>query len=123
MTNEQLLNEAIKIGKVDTNLISDGYHTFGELYEHRVALFIALCKKIADFPEKDTIVWRSRKHSDGTEWDGWFIMGIGVRSGEQITYHLPISKWDDTEFCETRIMAPEWDGHSPEDVLKRLQSL
>ena len=26
---------------IDTNLISDGYHTFGELYDHRFALFLA----------------------------------------------------------------------------------
>lgn len=29
---------------MDTNLISDWYHTFWELYKHRIHLFIALCK-------------------------------------------------------------------------------
>lgn len=117
------VNHIIQFGGVNANLVSDGYHTFAELYEHRITLFIALCQKMADFPEKDTIVWRSKKHSDGSEWDGWFIMGIGVRQGEQISYHLPISKWDETGFCETRIMAPEWDGHTSNDVLERLKQL
>ncbi len=28
-------------------------------------------------------------------------MGIGKEKGEQITYHLPLSKWDETNFAET----------------------
>lgn len=27
-------------------LVSDGYHTFKELYEHRVTLFVALCNSL-----------------------------------------------------------------------------
>ena len=109
-------------GKIDTGKISDGYHTFDELYEHRITLFIALCKAYDD----NTFVgdvWRSKLHSDGTMFDDWFIMGIGRGKGQQITYHLPISKWKETEFAETLENAPEWDGHTPEDVLKRINKL
>lgn len=40
---QHLIEAGRKEGLVDTNQISDGYHTFGELYEHRIALFRALC--------------------------------------------------------------------------------
>ena len=102
----------------------DGYHTFGELYEHRIVLWIALCKILYNDPQYQTgqkaDVWRSKLHSDGISFDGWFIMGIGRNKGEQITYHLPISKWEETEFAETREKAPEFDGHTSDDVYERL---
>jgi len=116
MKTEQI-NKQIKEVK-DTNNISDGYHTFGELYEHRITLFIKLCSLLIT---KE--VWRSKLHSDGTMFDGWFIMGINQAKGYQITYHLPIEKWGDTEFAETLDKAPEWDGHTPDDVLKRIKDL
>lgn len=105
---------------------SDGYHTFEELYEHRITLFIALCKQINNQPYGDSrkhMVWRSKLHSDGTSWDGWFIMGIGKDEGEQITYHLPIKEWQNTEFAETLEQAPKFDGHESWDVLERLTYL
>lgn len=106
---------------------SDDYHTFDELYEHRVVLFIALCKMLYEDPQYQTgqksKIWKSKLHSDGTMFDDWFVMGIGEKKGEQITYHLPISKWEETEFAETLENAPEWDGHTPEDVLTRIKNL
>ena len=105
----------------------DSYHTFNELYEHRVILFIKLCKAFYEDPQYQTgqkaDIWRSKLHSDGTSFDGWFIMGMGRNKGEQITYHLPISQWEETEFAETREKAPEFDGHTPDDVLARLKDL
>ena len=105
----------------------DGYHTFDELYNHRITLFIALCRHMHDLlalekPEKFKI-WRSRLHSDGTAWDDWFIMGIGTKAGEQITYHLPMKMWSFTDFAESLEKAPEFDGHSSDDVLARLTAL
>jgi len=123
--NQQVLDQ-------ETGKISDGYHTFDELYEHRITLFIALCQKIQNFVYfgdtrnnlgNDKRVWRSKLHQDGTMFDGWFIMGINKAKGEQITYHLPVEKWEDTEFADTLDNAPEFDGHTPEDVLNRLETL
>lgn len=108
----------------------DGYHTFEELYEHRVALFIALCRRIW-VGHEDTLgyegshyhVWRSALHSDGTMFDGWFIMGVSKLPGRQITYHLPMSQWGECSFADTLGRAPEWDGHTPADVLTRITNL
>ncbi len=102
--------------------VSDGYHTIEELYDHRITLYISLCRMV----KKNTRlpVWRSGKHSDGTHYDGWFMLAIGSRPGEQITYHIPISRWNETEFAETYEQAPaEFDGHTSKDVLERLKKL
>lgn len=110
----------------DTGKISDGYHTFDELYEHRMVLFIALCKMRTDYIVdcgKYAYVWRSKLHSDGTMFDGWFIMGINKEKGKQITYHLPLSKWKETEFAETLKKAPEWDKHTSKEILQRIKDL
>lgn len=101
---------------------SDGYHTFTELYEHRHTVFIALCRVLVESANHNG-VWRSKLHSDGSAYEGWFILGIAKKLGEQITYHLPISKWESTDFAETLEKAPEYDGHTPEDVLNRLKKL
>lgn len=70
-------------------------------------------------------VWRSRRHSDGELAFGgdWFVLGIAKSSSFQMTYHLPIGKWGETEFAETLEKAPEYDGHTSDDVLIRLKNL
>lgn len=110
----------------ETNSISDGYQTFGELYEHRIANFIALCRNLkAGNNNKSRHIWRSKKHSDGELAFGgeWFVLGINFVPGEQITYHLPIADWNKTDFAEELPTAPAWDGHTSDDVLKRLAKL
>lgn len=112
----------ITISGVDTNRISDGYHTFGELYEHRIWLFIALCGWIREAGCGGPSMWKSRIHHDGSELDGWFIAGIGKKAGEQITYHLPDRYWEALAVIELDC-APEWDGHTSNDVIERLKRL
>jgi hypothetical protein len=102
----------------------DGYHTFDELYDHRHLLYITLSKTMTTHDELCAIpVWRSKSHSDGSMFEGMFILGIGEEPGKQITYHLPLSLWDQTSFAKNYETAPEWDGHTPEDVLNRLITL
>lgn len=106
----------------------DGYHTFGELYDHRITLYIALCKALycADVEYIPLEIWRSKYHSDGEICFGTgtqFVLGIGKEKGNQITYHVPIERWDECEFAETLEKAPEFDGHTSDDVLERLKSL
>lgn len=120
---EAILAEAQVYG-LDPGDISDGYHTFNELYEHRCMLYILLAKAIeALTPHSKDIVWRSKTHSDGSRWDGWFLLGINKEPGKQITYHLPIALWDDCRFAEELAQAPPFDGHTPKDVLKRLSKI
>ena len=97
---------------------SDGYHTFNELYEHRHALFLNLM----GFHCHDA--WISKLHHDGTKMDGWFIAGIELPTGT-ISYHLPERLWDAATFTGATIMerAPEWDGHTSDDVVSRLYKM
>jgi hypothetical protein len=120
--------------------ISDGFHTFNELYEQRNRIWIALCRindrsieQSIDFgaeqgnmpmaSDTEGKSWRSKLHSDGSSYDGWFLLGIGKEKGSQMTQHLPMSMWADTDFAETLERGPEFDGHMPADVLKRLNDL
>lgn len=114
---EKIINWLIKVTKADTNKISDGYHTFEELYEHRIRLWIALCK------ENTINSWATKRHSDGSVWKGWFLMGMFSEDGKQMTYHLPNKFWKEIPSTIKIIQAPEYDGHTPNDVLKRLKKL
>lgn len=105
----------------DKGNISDGHHTFNELYRHRRELFLALCRAV-----KDTrAVWRSKLHGEGDEqmFEGMFVVGINVEPGKQISYHFSLKYWDDVEFAKIYERAPKWDGHTPDDVLERLRKL
>ncbi len=123
---DQPENKTLVVIGEKTMEAQDGYHTFGELYEHRITLFIALAKKLYEIgtePYVDGSIWRSKLHHDGTCFEGWFILGIRTDKGKQITYHLPMSKWEETNFAQERGNAPEWDGHTPNDVLERIKNL
>jgi len=124
---------ALAFGKVDLVIegtdktsISDGYHTFDELYDHRITLYIALAKQITHQPYCDDNkfgVWKSKLHSDGSSFDGWFVLGIGKEKGKQITYHIPLGYWCVTDFAEELEKAPDFDGHSSQDVIARISQL
>lgn len=94
--------------------VSDGDHSFEELYEHRNLLFIALLKLVNNG-------WYSEQHHDGSSFDGWFVAGVELTEGEQITYHLPNKYLELVSISLTHLeYAPEWDGHKSPDVLDRL---
>lgn len=119
---EKEINEKIKqyekAKALDTNNISDGSHTFAELYDHRAKLFSIICNCYKD------IAWKSRLHSDGKypfDDKNWFIVGIKTKEG-QATYHYEMKYWDLFDIKEIDI-APEWDGHTPSEALKRLLTL
>ena len=95
--------------------VGDGYHTFNELYDHRCHLFIALMRS------NPGLSWRANNHSDGTMFSDWFVAGMDLPTGA-ITYHLPLWMWKMLDGCGmvTVNKAPEWDGHTPADVINRL---
>jgi hypothetical protein len=104
--------------------VSDGFHTFEELYDHRVTLFLALCRELKR-SGRGREVWRSRRHHKGGSpmYRGFFIMGISAEPNKQISYHLPLKRWKEASFARTLANAPAWDGHTPADVIKRLKAL
>lgn len=94
--------------------ISDGYHTFDELYYHRMILFSVILNN----PKNNYLSWKSWKHNDGTMFDDYFIVGITTEEGDY-TYHYHKDNWDLFKVKEIEF-APEWDGHKPEDITRLL---
>ena len=98
-----------------TGTISDGHHTFDELYEHRCLLFVWLMNL------NRAAAFKTRKHADGSEFDGWFVGIIRTEAGE-ISYHLPNLMWD-------MVLVPEierhdtYDGSDARAVLERLRKI
>ena len=92
--------------------ISDGYHTFDELYYHRMILFSLVCNQNK---EKS---WKSKLHHDGTMFEGDFIVGIDTSKG-QYTYHYHLEYWNMYDIKEIEY-APKYDGHKPSDITRLL---
>jgi hypothetical protein len=107
-------------------VISDGFHTMDELYEHRHALFCALTAQIfaANAKEidkkKHLTGFKSWRHSDrAMAYEGWFLAGLNLPTG-QISYHLPAQYWTLCYLPQYDI-PPAWDGHTAPDVVNRLK--
>lgn len=112
-----LLKQVLGISQSESiGELSDGYHTFNELYHHRAILFAVLCNK---FKSK---AWKSKLHDDGTMYEGMFIVGINTPMG-QATYHYDIDPYWDIFNIKERKKAPKFDGHTSNDVPERLLSL
>ena len=100
----------------DTGEVSDGYHTFNQLYHQRAVLFATIVN------EHPSISWKSFKHSDGHycfDEDGeMFIVGIDTPEGSY-TYHYHKKYWDLFK-CQELECGKEWDGHTEKDVTRLL---
>lgn len=107
------------VGKHDD--VSDGYHTFGELYDHRRALTAALMVSLVRHTQ--VAVWRSKAHhpDDDPMFEGYFIVGVDLPNGT-ISYHYKLSHWDDFRAVPEREYAPKWDqalaGHTVTRLLE-----
>ena len=96
--------------------ISDGYHTFDELYHHRALLFAAL---VNTQPWRSR-AWKSKQHHDPNEpmYEGMFIVGVDLPTG-QATYHYDLEYWDHFR-CKELDRAPVYDGHTPDEAIQRI---
>lgn len=105
----------------DMGEVSDGYHTFNELYEFRLLYNAALFNQFAEKNLYD--VHKSRRHSDG-EYpfgkDNWFIVMAELPTG-QISNHYEMKYWDLFKIPEKE-KSNKWDGHTPKDVAERLRN-
>lgn len=114
-------NSAITILKaefenVNKGDLSDGYHTFNELYHHRAVLFSVICNTHKD------LAWKSRLHDTGDMYEGMFIVGIETPEG-QATYHYDIEPYWDMFNVKELPKAPKWDGHTPDEAIRRIATL
>lgn len=114
--------------------LSDGYHTFAELYRFRMLYHAAFVNALAQhandtrFGDGQRTV-KSWKHSDGEPCfgGGWFIVvthlwdAVDGKPSGQISNHYPAADWDLFKVPEVE-EAPMFDGHTPADVLDRIEN-
>ena len=115
------INEKIEREK-NPSQVSDGYHTFAELYEFRKVYNAALFNEWARQGLYE--VHKSWRHHDG-DWcfgGGWFIV-VAVLPTGQISNHYEAKDWDLFKIPETIMAQYEFDGHTPKDVIERLSKL
>lgn len=101
----------------DMGNVSDGYHTFNELYEHRHALFLKVMQMLF-------------LHGGSTWVDidpntpDWFLAGFDSRNVGQVSYHLPMRLLPVAQQWATPgYQRRPYDGYTADDVLRRLQAL
>lgn len=123
-----LHNNLIAIGGLldqelnETDIMFDKHHTVGELYAHRITLFITVMGLVKTTGKGTP--WYSHKHHDGEQWGTSIITGITMEDGRQITYHVPAEYEEKLQKVASYVdYAPEYDGHTPMDTLDRLLEL
>ena len=107
--NQELLKQWTDAGHKVSDFM-DEYHSFNDLYTQRMYL-TALA-----FNSNPSISWKSKQHSDGTMFEGYFIVGISTPKG-QYTYHYKLEHWDLFSIPELP-KAPTYDGHTSADVAR-----
>jgi hypothetical protein len=125
--------------------ISDGFHTFDELYTFRKIYNALVFNEWAKEIKKETVfvkdsngklvqktiseknkydVHKSWKHNDGELCfgGGWFIV-IAILPTGQISNHYEAKDWDLFKIPEVEKSKYEFDGHTTEDVIERILDL
>ena len=106
----------------DMGEVSDGYHTFNELYEYRKLYNAALFNEWANIPGNPYNIHKSKLHSDGKIPFGdpnWFIVMAELPTG-QISNHYEMKDWNLFQI-PIKEKANVWDGHTPKDVAERIR--
>lgn len=106
------INEVKETG-MSVGELSDTYHSFNDLYDHRMILSAFAMMNMP-------YAWKAKNHEDGSMFDGMFIVGAPTPDG-MITYHYDLEYWNLFKIPEIP-HAPHFDGHTPEDVIKRIKS-
>lgn len=124
-----------KFNGSDISRLSDGWHTFNELYEFRKAYNVALFNEWAsnyrfnknkDFSHQKQHynVHKSWRHNSGELCfgGGWFIVCAKLPSG-LISNHYKAEDWDLFKIPEVEKALFPFDGHTGQDVIERLLGL
>lgn len=103
----------------DMDNVSDGFHTFKQLYHQRAMLFAVIVNT------HSWMAWKTKKHEDGQycfDKNGeWFLVCIETPKGPY-SYHYRTEEYWDLFDCVEIDKAKPFDGHTEKDV-DRLLSL
>ncbi len=109
-----ILQQVKRMGEV-----SDGYHTFDELYRYRMLLQAAW---LNDYYQNYGDVIKSWRHSDGELCFGkedYFVVVVQLPTG-QVSNHYKGEYWDLFNVTDAEY-APEYDGHTPQEAADRIE--
>ena len=125
----KIINSFILWGKshlksFDENKISDGWHTFDDLYEFRKVYNATLFNEWTQYAIPQFDVHKSIRHYDGELCfgGGWFIV-VAILPTGQISNHYKMDDWNLFKIPEYDKAKYPFDGHTPYDVIQRLLSL
>ena len=115
----EINKEIEKLDAVETGQISDGFHSFDELYAFRTYYNACLFNEWARQGKYD--VHKSVRNGDGDLCFGghWFVVVATLPNG-QISNHYHMDDWKLFDVVERYTSAP-WDGHTAKDVMARLR--
>lgn len=105
-----------------TKDISDGYHTFGELYRHRHALFVSLLRMYSALTiaaEVDNQAWWTREHHPDNQpmFEDMILVGLEFELGS-VQYHLPVDYISSVDrFAKELPHGPFYDGTTDPDAV------
>jgi len=145
MKNLESVQELVNGLNDERGEISDGFHTFYELYTFRMAYNALLFNEWAKQIKKETKfgknykgetieivvsksykydVHKSIRHNNGELCfgGGWFVVVAILPSG-QITNHYKMEHWSKFKIPELEKAKYEFDGHTSQDVLIRMLDL
>ena len=91
--------------------LSDGFHTFEELYDHRCLLFLNFCLLLPKY----ATAWKADPKTPG-----WFLLYAELKAG-QVSYHLPNKFLYLISGAIRELPDYQWDGHTSEITLARLE--
>lgn len=101
---------------------SDGYHTFNELYEFRLAYNVALFNEAAKYGNYN--VHKSKRHYDGDLcFNGDYFIVVAILPKGQISNHYELKYWDLFKIPEFEQALFPFDGHTGQDVIYRLLNI
>jgi hypothetical protein len=101
---------------------SDGYHTFGELYEFRKVYNACLFNEWA--LQNKYNVYKSQRHHNNSYCfnnPNYFIVCASLPDG-QISNHYEMKDWDIFKI-PIKDKAELFDGHTAQDVILRLKNI
>ena len=106
---------------VATGQVSDGFHSFDELYTFRKLYNAALFNEWAK--QGLYTVHKSKFHNDGKACfgGGWFVV-VAVLPTGQVSNHYKLEDWDLFKIPATKKATVKFDGHTGADVIARMHA-
>lgn len=116
----KIIQDSKRSGELKPGSVSDGYHTFDELYEFRKVYNAALFNEW--YASGRVEVYKTYRDSEGNLFDNgdWFLV-VAILPTGQISNHYAKEDFELFKIPEEPQSPYEFDGHTPQDVLQRIR--